>query len=65
MGRSRLDALMRLDDDEVQPLHASAKQFCCSADDEAIERVEANRPSLPARASAALDRRIGACAGAC
>jgi hypothetical protein len=58
VGRSRLDAPMRLDGDEV-------KQSGCSADVEATGGVEVSRPSLPARAKDVWDRRIWACAGGC
>jgi hypothetical protein len=65
VGRSRLDAPMRLDGDEVKPLCGEVKQSGCSADVEATGGVEVSRPSLPARAKDVWVRRIWACAGGC
>ena len=65
VGRSRLDAPMRLDDDEVKPFCGEVKQSGCPADVEATEGAEASQMSLLARAKGVWDRRIWACAGGC
>lgn len=65
VGRSRSDAPMRLDDDEVKPLCGWVRRSGYPAVVEATEGVEVSRPTLPARARGFWDRRTWACAGGC